>query len=378
MHKANHPSSLGVKEDASVHSDSLPRQLHSLQWLRAIGALAVVYFHAAIQVSQLNNDIGIPKVGETGVDIFFVLSGFIMWVTTRNSNIKTADFIKKRINRIVPLYWCLTIIVSAMALVIPHLLKSTKFDVKHLFASLMFIPWPNPAAMSGANEYLTPVIVPGWTLNMEMAFYILFSLCLPFGKRWRVLGLSLLIVALYGVGLWGFQSGSITAFYGKTVIFEFLMGVLLGACFLPFLRLSTPWAWGLLALALIILVLIEATAPDLTRAVKFGIPAFFAIAAAVNLERLSAVPDFPAMVKLGDASYSIYLSHIFVLAGLRITVNFLGLELVFWSGIVFIAIGLAASAILGILIHEYLEKPMSRIVASIANYSRHRSNTATS
>lgn len=378
MHKVNRPSAASIKEGVSVLSDSLPRQLHSLQWLRAIGALAVVYFHAAIQVSHFNTDIGIPVIGETGVDIFFVLSGFIMWVTTRNSSIRTAEFIKKRVNRIVPLYWFLTIIVSAIALVVPHLLKSTKFDATHVLASLAFVPWPNPAGTPGTDEYLSPVIVPGWTLNMEMAFYVLFSLCLPFGKRWRVVGLSLLIAALYGVGLWGIQSGSITAFYGETVIFEFLMGVLLAACLIPFLRLSPPWAWGMLALSLIVLVWVEAIAPDITRVVKFGLPAFFAIAAAVNLERLSAVPDFPAMVKLGDASYSIYLSHIFVLAGLRIAVNFLGLELVFWSGIVFIAIGLAGSAILGILIHDYLEKPMSRIVASFSNHSRHRSNTATS
>lgn len=378
MHKAHRQSAAGINEDVSVPSDSLPRQLHSLQWLRAIGALAVVYFHAAIQVSHFNSDTGIPVVGETGVDIFFVLSGFIMWITTRNSDIRTLEFIKKRIIRIVPLYWFLTIIVSAIALVIPHLLKSTKFNSEHLLASLTFVPWPNPAGTPGTDQYLSPVIVPGWTLNMEMAFYVLFSLCLPFGRRWRVAGLSLLIVALYGVGLWGSKSGSITAFYGTTVIFEFLMGVLLGACLIPFLRLSPPWAWGLLALAIIILIWVEAIAPNLTRAVKFGLPALFAIAAAVNLERLSAVPDFPAMVKLGDASYSIYLSHIFVLAGLRITVNLLGLELVFWSGIGFVIIALAASAILGIVIHEYLERPMSRIVASIGNHVSKRSNTATS
>ncbi len=365
MHRASVKESVRSHAKVPSSTENLPRHLGSLQWLRAIGALAVVYFHAAIQVMHLNPDTNIPIVGATGVDVFFVLSGFIMWVTTRNSDVSTKGFIVKRIERIAPLYWFLTIAVSICALLIPHLLRSTRFDPTHILTSLLFIPWPNPAEVPGTDEYLSPVIVPGWTLNMEMVFYLLFSFCLPFRKGWRVVSISLLITALYVVGLVGAKNGSIASFYGDTVIFEFLMGVVLAAYLIPFLRLSAPWAWGLLALSLIALVCIEAARLDLPRAVKFGLPAFFAIAAAINLERLSAIPAFPALVKLGDASYSIYLSHIFALAGLRMIVGFLDIDLSPLAACAFIVIGLAASAILGLLIHQYVEKRLSRFKVSI-------------
>lgn len=364
--------------DVSASLDSLPRQLQSLQWLRAIAALAVVYFHAAIQVRHFDSATKIPVVGETGVDIFFVLSGFIMWITTRSSGVGAKLFMIKRIERIVPLYWLLTVTVSMIAIIIPHLLQSTQFNTAHLLASLFFVPWANPATVPGASMYLSPVIVPGWTLNMEMMFYLLFSLCLPLSKGWRVAGTSILITALYIVGIQGAESGSNLAFYGQTVIFEFLMGVLLAAYFIPLLKLSVPLAWVLLALSLISLVCVEVIGPDVTRAIKFGVPALFAIAAAINLERLSAIPSFPALVKLGDASYSIYLSHIFVLAGLRIATGFLNFDLSSWGAGAFIVVGLIGSTIVGLFLHTYVEKRISRFTVGIGGRSGKSANTTSS
>ncbi|WP_126174440.1 acyltransferase family protein [Altericroceibacterium xinjiangense] len=376
MHKDDVMGLVRSQANVPTPSDSLPRHLASLQWLRAIAALAVVYFHAAIQVRQLNPEIKVPIIGAMGVDIFFVLSGFIMWVTTRHSHVSTGRFIVKRIERIAPLYWLLSIIVAIFALLMPHLLNSTRFDPAHLLASLFFIPWPNPAGVPGTSEHLSPILIPGWTLNMEMMFYLLFSLCLPLRKGWRVASISLLIIVLYVIGLMGAKNGSIAAFYGNTIILEFLMGILLAAYLIPFLSLSAPWAWGLLALSLIVLAGIEAAGLDLPRAVKFGVPAFFAIAAAINLERLSAVPNFSALVKLGDASYSIYLSHIFVLAGLRVIMGFLGIGVTLWTACAFMVVGMAASAILGLLIHEYVEKPLSRFKVRIGRRDSKSVDTA--
>lgn len=343
-------------------SAKLPQHLQSLQWLRGLAALAVVYFHAVVQIKHFGPNIDIPVTGSTGVDIFFVLSGFIMWVTTCNTRGGIKRFLLKRVRRIAPLYWLLSIVVSLCAIATPHLLNSTRFDPVHLIASLLFIPWPNPAKMSGSYEYLSPVIIPGWTLNMEMAFYLLFAFCLPFRKRGRVVSICILITALYVSGVVGAGSALLTSFYGDSIIFEFLMGILLAAYVVPFLRLSATWAWGLLAIALVVLFSIEQTALDLPRAVKFGIPAFVAIAAAINLERLSAIPNRVALVALGDASYSIYLSHLFVLAGLRVVAGILNIPLLSWTAAwMFIAIGMVASAALGLVLHKYVEKPLAKL-----------------
>jgi exopolysaccharide production protein ExoZ len=365
MFKAGYSNATALESNVLTGSDSLPKHLSSLQWLRGIAALAVVYFHATLQVQHLNSGINVQAIGATGVDIFFVLSGFIMWVTTRSSNGGALSFLIKRFKRIVPLYWLLSLTASFVALIAPYLLKSTRFDLFHLIASLCFIPWPNPAAYPGTSEYISPVIVPGWTLNMEMAFYFLFSLCLSFKKFWRVMGTTVLIVLLYAIGLTGTASSSILSFYGNSVILEFLFGVLLAAYLIPYLNFSALVTWGLLGLSLIALAFIESASLDLPRALKYGVPAFLAIAAAVNLERIRAVPNFPILVRLGDASYSIYLSHIFVLAGLRMVVGFLHIDLSLWTGCGFIVVGVIASAILGVLIHRFIEKPLSRFKVQI-------------
>ena len=89
-----------------------------------------------------------------------------------------ADFARRRIRRIVPLYWLATLFSATVALVAPSLLKSTVFDLPHLAASLLFMPWSNPADPST----ITPVVVPGWTLNYEMFFYFVFALLLPLSR----------------------------------------------------------------------------------------------------------------------------------------------------------------------------------------------------
>lgn len=354
-----------AKSNVLTGSDSLPRHLSSLQWLRGIAALAVVYFHATLQVEHLNPGINVKAIGATGVDIFFVLSGFIMWVTTRNSGVGPRGFLIKRFERIVPLYWLLSLIVSVVALIVPFLLKSTQFNLSHLIASLLFIPWPNPAASPGTSEYISPVIVPGWTLNMEIAFYTLFSICLPLKKLWRVVAITSLIAMLLVIGLFAATEGSIASFYGNSVILEFVFGILLAAYLIPYLNFSARIAWGVIGLSLIALAFIEAASLDLPRALKYGAPAFLAIAAAVNLERIRAVPNFLMLVRLGDASYSIYLSHIFVLAGLRMVVGFLHIDLSFWTGCGFIVVGVVVSAIFGVFIHRFIEKPLSRFKVQI-------------
>ncbi|MBB4860968.1 peptidoglycan/LPS O-acetylase OafA/YrhL [Novosphingobium chloroacetimidivorans] len=210
---------------------------------------------------------------------------------------------------------------------------------------------------------------------MEMTFYLLYACCLPLREGRRVASITILITALYVAGLVGARNHSIASFYGNSIIFEFLMGILLGAYLIPFLRFSKALAWALLAISIVTLAFIESAAPDLPRALKFGCPAFIAIAAAVNLERRSAVPDLPALVKLGDASYSIYLSHIIVLAGLRMAVRFLGIDGSPGTAYVFIAIALLASAIVGLLIHEYIEKPLSRIKLGLGGLNNKPRNT---
>ena len=88
---------------------------------------------------------GIWQSGQAGVDIFFVISGFIMWVTTHDRRTTPLQFLTNRIVRIVPLYWLLTLTVAAACLIAPSLFRGVVLAPEHVVKSLFFIPTSNPA-----------------------------------------------------------------------------------------------------------------------------------------------------------------------------------------------------------------------------------------
>ena len=137
--------------------------LQSIQILRAAAALAVVLFHLTF---PLDVSFGVLPadaftVGANGVDVFFVLSGFIMALTTaREDQRSPVQFVWKRVIRILPLYWVLTLAVFGIGMVAPHLLNSGAATWEELAKSLAFIPYER--AVDGR---MAPVLFLGWTLN---------------------------------------------------------------------------------------------------------------------------------------------------------------------------------------------------------------------
>lgn len=344
---------------------NLPKHLSSLQYLRAIAAMSVVYFHAVIQIEH-SSVVGLyPKVGAVGVDIFFVLSGFVMWMTTAGKHNTPLQFMKRRIVRIVPLYWLVTLAAAACTLVIPHLLRSTKFDAAHVVASLFFIPWRNPAATPTSSELFFPVIVPGWTLNMEMMFYVLFAVCLLLKRELRPVVLGVLIAIVFAVGAASSPYESELSFYGSTRVFEFFSGVALAAYMVPLLRFNPRIALGLTAIAFVVMLIAEGQGWPVFQVFKFGIPSFIMVACCVNIERVATVPKWRVLEALGDASYSIYLTHVFALALMRIVLQGLGIPMTDFVAYIFVPAGTVFSAVVGWLAHKYIEKPLVRVVNGV-------------
>ena len=339
-------------------SDILPRHLPTLQYLRAVAALGVVYFHACVQVLRVDGFQIFPKFGASGVDIFFVLSGFVMWLTTVNKGTNAFDFLRRRAVRIVPLYWPVTLFAAACALLAPHILRSTEFDARHVLASLSFIPWWNPAAPPTSSELFFPIVVPGWTLNMEMMFYVLFALCLFFPVKMRVALLAVFITCIYVVGEAVDPFDNPLSFYGDLKVFHFLAGVILAAYAVPYLTFSSAKAVTILVLSLLSICFIEYSLS--ARSALLAVPAILIVASCVNLERVANVPKWTWLEKLGDASYSIYLTHVFAIAGLRIAMKLSGVELNAWSAAAFVPISIVISALLGVVVHRSIEKPLIR------------------
>ncbi|MFM0212382.1 acyltransferase [Paraburkholderia sediminicola] len=194
------------------------RKLFFIQYLRAIAAVMVVFHHARNPQPWLFNPLKNYESLAWGVDIFFVISGFVMYIAAKNEI--PSEFLKNRIIRIVPMYWFWTFALVAI---------STKFQpwsmqpyqITHLVKSLLFIPHYSPVF----EGQIWPYLIPGWTLNYEMFFYAIFFTGLIL-NRVIVTTTSIILILIFS----GFAIESKDALlktYTDPIIFEFLGGILI-------------------------------------------------------------------------------------------------------------------------------------------------------
>jgi exopolysaccharide production protein ExoZ len=327
--------------------------IENIQTLRALAALLVVFVHLDVFLRVL----GVTPFGHGGVDLFFVISGFIMVYTTRGRAITPAAFIVNRITRIAPIYWLITLAVYLVALLAPSLLQATSSDGAELAKSLLFIPFRK------ANGLVQPVLFVGWTLNYELFFYALFAIGLGLSVRtlglWLVTGLLGTLVLL---GLLIRPEGVLGSFYTRPIVLEFAFGMGLAA-------LGTRWhcqtpggrrCWltlaglGLLGVALIPLVL-----PDVSRVLTQGLPAVAVTAAAVILHQSGVSVSRRWLVVLGDASYSIYLTHPFVTQAAQKAGKWLGLNRPLACALILLTLALVC--VVGVLTHYLVERPLTKL-----------------
>jgi peptidoglycan/LPS O-acetylase OafA/YrhL len=266
-------------------------ELESIQALRAIAATSVILVH-------------IPFIGKGafGVDIFFVISGFIIcYISSLNSE----NFLLKRIFRIVPLYWLGTFGVFLLALVMPALLNATTANFANLAKSLLLIPYKR---QDGA---VFPVLFLGWTLEYEMFFYLVFGLALAFFKRWASLAASLLLMVAALAGQVFQTSSTIPRFYSNPIILEFVLGMGVYAIWKryrsSFARLPVAASLAVSVCCYTYLYLVESHVGRESRFFLQGLPSLVIVLCLLALEGRVRFPKWLLIV--GDASYSLYLFH---------------------------------------------------------------------
>lgn len=319
-------------------------KLHALQYMRAIASLAVVYSHTVLQVPAY--EAWLHEAGDFGVDIFFVISGFIMVYIARPKD-TPGRFMSNRIRRVVPLYWFFTLLMAAILLVAPSVFKSTSFDLTVILKSLFFIPHYSQADPT----MIWPVVAPGWSLVFEMYFYLLFAASLVFPRAWRLGLISLSIAAVFMLFHQLPMDGAIAGFFRDTIVFEFIFGMLLAAAFLRGFKLPSSVAYLLLLGGFALLLL------DLPgdRWFKYGVPALMVVAGTVYC----SIPENRFCVLLGDSSYALYLVHIFTLGVCRkLFPPFLGDSMV--GAILFVILSLIACIISGLVTHFMIDNWLLR------------------
>jgi len=343
-------------------------QLQSLQVLRGFAALAVVIHHS-VRAVTVNRppDLVLPtpailanthlvELGASGVDVFFVLSGFLMvfiagpYVEKRKP---IWDFIAHRIIRIWPLYVLVTILECLLELKTAAHSGVVPFDIRPVrLLSVFFVPSFDEKGL------LQPIIGPGWTLNYEFLFYFCFAVVLLVMRKNLLAGLTALISVLFLVGM-ALPDGSVAhVFLFNGVVFEFVLGAVIGDLFLKdrLLKISGIWFF---VLGAIILAGCSPWSDDSWRFFTRGLPAALVFIGMLRLSDFSAWPK--PLLLLGNASYSIYLIHIIVVYPVTLHImkaSFHHGILLGWSESVAATAGVLSSIGVGVACYMLVEKPL--------------------
>ena len=279
--------------------------------LRALAAIEILFAHLWPTMAQFGGGNLIPNFlfGASGVDLFFVISGFIMVFTSEKLFTRSGasfNFLKRRLIRIVPLYWLLTTVVVVVWYRFDPPSHTTWTNI---VGSYFFIPTTRP---NGGTE---PVLGVGWTLNYEMFFYCLFAITIIFKRNIAVIVLSVLLVLFVNIPTrLGIALPAAFAVWGSSMVYEFAFGMWIALAFLTGYRLRPPLALALGAAGLALMVythLEEFTV--VSRTLGWGGGAAMIVAAVTLNDSTRKLPTaFRPLVSIGDASYALYLFHSFV------------------------------------------------------------------
>ena len=337
-------------------------QFFSIQYLRGFAAILVLASHALLY-PLVEHNLGFGRLGWLGVILFFVISGFIMVVVTGEGQFSAAGFLRRRFIRVVPMYWIATLLAAALALLVPQIFKTTVYDSTQLLLSLLFIPFHNP--VSGG---IHPLYKLGWTLNYEVFFYIGFALLAFLDARARVVWLSIAFGALAVLGLILQPEAAIPQFYTSYMPLAFCAGAWLGLATLRghVRRLSKGAIYALMLLGMGAMVQGLAWGVEVVEdGIAFIGLLFFASALVLLLVRLEPrLPRIALLERIGDASYSIYLVHIYevaILSGLAF--KWLDPSDLFADYLV-AAVSVAGGTTAGWMLYVWVELPLLRFVNS--------------
>jgi exopolysaccharide production protein ExoZ len=359
-------------------------KLPNIQILRAVAASAVVFYHDGIETTNICNSIGTSCnydfwVGGFGVPLFFIISGFIMVMTSWNSFGQAgapSDFIKRRIMRIVPLYWLITSIAVIGIIISPSMLNVPVLDPLYIAASYLF--WP----VTRVNGLVRPIANLGWTLNLEMMFYVVFTVALFFTRaRGLIMAIGFLAAmsVLQALGLFGktgtFQSTPLN-FWADPIILNFIMGMMIAVLFRRGVRLNNFATLLLILISIggILLVgnfsgMLNSLPEDhIVNRVTAMVPMLcLVIAATMGPQVDPSKTSWRAVLLAGDMSYSLYLIHPFILRPLgKLWAKFIGTGLPVWS---FTILGVFAALSGGLILYWIVERPLTNFFAKNRKHS---------
>jgi peptidoglycan/LPS O-acetylase OafA/YrhL len=334
--------------------------IKNIQVLRALAANGVVIAHLAYIERKYGQGVTVLPDGIHaligGVDLFFVISGFIM--VTVMTGVTWPRFLVDRVTRIYPPYWFYTLIVLAISLAAPGWVNASYPHPPLLDRSFLLLP-----------DSVPPLLAVGWTLVHEMYFYLVFAAIIALRQRFNT-GLSVwlsawatLVLILNDVATTTGVHSPLIDVVTHPLTLEFIAGACVGL-----IVQHTRFGLGLpaLTLGIVQLIAVYTVLPDANaftdvrgwlHVVLIGVPCALIVYGAAAMERSDTKPGL--FVALGNASYSTYLAHVLVLSALGRL-----FAAAPWhtpvTATIFVLVGLAVVNLWGWLSYRFMERPLQR------------------
>lgn len=352
--------------------------IKNIQYLRFLAAALVVFAHSNLQIYGVGPQL--TNLGGFGVDIFFVVSGFIMpyiifgglYREGVSAKMGAAGFLWRRITRIWPMYFLTIVMVLFISYLVStgaipnvtadlaYIFNGSKIEPAWIFQTLTFSHWDRP-----------PILGIGWTLQVEFLFYAAIAFALAASAK-TLEGIEAILIAFFFTALIMSPSSPIASAFSNAMVIEFLLGFFLYRTVSRGLLIQKHIAMILVVITIPAVLLIEHTGAiklqgNLYRPIAWGVPAFFLTWAALSLE--SYTPKIPTLELLGDASYSLYLTHGFVSPVFVYLLVSTGIAsaLSWWF---YLPLYLIVCQLIGLAAHLYIEKPLNRYIRNLVRVEK--------
>ncbi|MDJ0338362.1 acyltransferase [Cryobacterium sp. PH31-O1] len=337
--------------------------------MRGVAATLVLATHAigiAADTSTgwftLRDVFNFDEFGAIGVDLFFIISGFVMAyaVADRSGVGPAAGFLGMRWVRVAPPYIIASLIMLPIAI-----FQNMPPTGLALFNAISFVPWLDSA------EYSVPVLYLGWTLSFEVSFYLLVAITVSSGLSRKIGWLGVAMVVMVALGQLFTGAPFLVRWFTNPILLEFTLGILAYVIWKRGLLIQYKWFWacaGVVSIAALIPVAVSGDIPmakmesimdgsmSLDRVILWGVPTFFIFAAVLAFDWQRAGRFSRLCASLGDASYSVYLIHVPALACVTFLLRRLPYNVP--ADVIFLAcmvVGLAS----GFLFFRLLERPLT-------------------
>jgi exopolysaccharide production protein ExoZ len=303
---------LSLSSAKAVQDQRSRIQFASLEYLRVIASFMIILFHAhSISLRHADQQglsyFSVPIFWYGCIDLFFVMSGFLMIHMSRNLYGRSGglrNFLLRRITRTPPLYWVYTIGIAAIFTITPTLSSQGTVGWKWLVGSMLFYPMARD-----------PIIAIGWTLEYEVFFYIVIGLSILLPYRW---GWKFALSALIGAVSLGIALGVKANPWGtwtNPLLLDFAIGICVAVTYYSGVSLSRIGTWIAVILGLVLICVLHRLTPrDLLRPATAGAGVGLIVAAATMTETPWRLGRFHRFAhELSNQTYTMYLCHILVL-----------------------------------------------------------------